>query len=118
MKPEHATTPNESGEVKPERLTIRLRPGESTEETVQRFRRLLERKKARERDSAGTTDVLVPFEQQTTLQMVKEYFADPDAWLDHPNPVFGGRAPRSLIGTADEPMIRNRLIAANFGLFG
>jgi hypothetical protein len=118
MKPEHATTPSEAGDPEPERLTIRLRPGESTEEMVQRFRRLLERKKARERASAGTSDARVPFEEQTTLQMVKDYFANPEAWLDHPNPVFGGRTPRSLIGKGDEAMIRNRLIAANYGLFG
>jgi uncharacterized protein (DUF2384 family) len=116
MKPRQKTR-SESGRPKLRSVTIRLRPGESTEETVERFRRLIERRKAREDALADTPERAVPFEELSTLQMVRDYFADPESWLDHPNPVFGGRTPRSLLGTSDEAMLRDRLIAAEYGLF-
>ena len=41
---------------------------------------------------------------------------DPDAWEHTPNPQFGWREPADLIGTPDEPVLRNLLRAAKSGM--
>jgi hypothetical protein len=42
---------------------------------------------------------------------------DPESWFRTPNPAFAGRQPIELLGTAEEPMLRNRIEAAKLGMF-
>jgi DNA-binding transcriptional ArsR family regulator len=42
---------------------------------------------------------------------------DPRLWLNTPNPQFAGRRPIDLIGTEDEPELRNLIRAAQQGAF-
>jgi len=42
---------------------------------------------------------------------------DPEAWLEAPNPRFSGRKPADLIGTDEEPELRNLIDAAMQGMF-
>jgi DNA-binding transcriptional ArsR family regulator len=42
---------------------------------------------------------------------------DPEAWFRTPNVVFEGRRPIDLLGTPDEPRLRDRIEAAKYGMF-
>jgi hypothetical protein len=53
----------------------------------------------------------------TLLTDVGGFVEDPDAWFRTPNATFEGRKPIELLGTADEPRLRNRIEAAKLGLF-
>jgi len=51
------------------------------------------------------------------LSDVGEVMDDPEQWFHTPNSVFEGRKPVELLGTPDEPRLRNRIEAARQGMF-
>lgn len=51
------------------------------------------------------------------LDDVSGFVDDAEAWFHSPNPEFGGRKPVELLGTAEEPRLRNRIMAAKLGMF-
>jgi DNA-binding transcriptional ArsR family regulator len=51
------------------------------------------------------------------LDDVSGFVDDAEDWFHSPNPAFEGRKPVELLGTADEPRLRNRIAAAKLGLF-
>jgi hypothetical protein len=52
---------------------------------------------------------LLPGEHSDIRIDVNELLANADEWLAAPNSNFGGRRPSELIGTADEPLLRETL---------
>jgi DNA-binding transcriptional ArsR family regulator len=67
---------------------------------------------------------LVPAESPTRpkvpaklMQTIRRVVADPDAWLNRPNPEFEGRRPIDLVGTKDEVILRIVVEAAEQGFF-
>jgi DNA-binding transcriptional ArsR family regulator len=54
---------------------------------------------------------------RTLLEDVGGFVDDPECWFNTPNPAFEGRPPIDLLGTADEPRLRNRIEAAKLGMF-
>jgi uncharacterized protein (DUF2384 family) len=50
-----------------------------------------------------------PDAQASVREEAAEVFANPDAWLDAPNPHLGGRTPRELIGGPNEDLVRDLL---------
>ena len=53
-------------------------------------------------------------------RLLKELSAlvdDPIAWLNTTNEVFEGRKPIDVLGTDDEPRLRNRIKMASQGMF-
>jgi uncharacterized protein (DUF2384 family) len=51
------------------------------------------------------------------LQDVGGFVDDPEKWFRTSNVEFEGRRPVDLLGTSDEPRLRNRIEAAKLGLF-
>ncbi len=51
------------------------------------------------------------------LSEVGEVMDDPEAWFHTPNSVFEGRKPVELLGTPEEPRLRNQIEAARYGMF-
>ncbi len=51
------------------------------------------------------------------IQDIATVVDDPEAWLEAPNPRFSGRKPSDLIGTDEEPELRNLIDAAMQGMF-
>lgn len=51
------------------------------------------------------------------LEDVGGFVEDPARWFNTPNPDFEGRRPVDLLGTTEEPRLRNRIAAARLGLF-
>ena len=51
------------------------------------------------------------------LEDVGGFVEDPARWFNTPNPDFEGRKPVELLGTTEEPRLRNRITAARLGLF-
>lgn len=51
------------------------------------------------------------------LDDVSGFVDDAEAWFHRPNEAFEGRRPVELLGTADEPRLRNRIEAAKLGMF-
>ena len=51
------------------------------------------------------------------LRDVGGFIDDAETWFRTPNPEFEGRQPIELLGTADEPRLRNRIAAAKLGMF-
>jgi DNA-binding transcriptional ArsR family regulator len=51
------------------------------------------------------------------LDDVAGFVDDPEAWFTTPNEVFGGQKPIELLGTDDEPRLRNRIEMAKLGMF-
>lgn len=49
--------------------------------------------------------------------MVRDLVAEPDKWLDMENDQLGGQKPRNLIGSSQEPVLRNLLEAIKYGSF-
>jgi hypothetical protein len=43
--------------------------------------------------------------------------ANPDVWMETENALFGGRKPLDLVGTADEPRLREVVRAIKHGMF-
>jgi hypothetical protein len=59
---------------------------------------------------------LLPWESPNVVDDVQLLWGDSaDAWLDSPNPRFGGRKPRELVGTEDEFSLREMLRAVRYG---
>jgi hypothetical protein len=55
---------------------------------------------------------LLPGEHQDIRVDANIMLANGDDWLSTPNTCFGGRSPASLIGTADESLLRETLRSA------
>jgi hypothetical protein len=51
------------------------------------------------------------------LESLGEILEDPEAWFLEPNTAFGGRRPLELLGTPEEPVLRNQIEAARQGMF-
>jgi uncharacterized protein (DUF2384 family) len=51
------------------------------------------------------------------LDVVSAFVDDAEAWFDRPNEYFEARKPRELLGTDDEPRLRNRIQGARLGFF-
>ena len=51
------------------------------------------------------------------LDDVRGFVDDPESWFRTPNAELEGRKPVDLLGTADEPRLRNRIAAAKLGMF-
>jgi DNA-binding transcriptional ArsR family regulator len=51
------------------------------------------------------------------LYDVGGFVDDPETWFRTPNAEFGGRRPVDLLGTDEEPRLRNRIGAAKLGMF-
>jgi hypothetical protein len=51
------------------------------------------------------------------LDDVRGFVDDPEGWFHTPNAEFGGRRPVDLLGTPDEPRLRNRIAGAKLGMF-
>jgi DNA-binding HxlR family transcriptional regulator len=51
------------------------------------------------------------------LERLGEILVDPEEWFHTPNTVFEGRRPLDLLGTPDEPRLRNQIEAARQGMF-
>jgi hypothetical protein len=51
------------------------------------------------------------------LDDVRGFVDDPEGWFHTPNAEFEGRKPVDLLGTPDEPRLRNRIEAAKCGMF-
>jgi DNA-binding transcriptional ArsR family regulator len=51
------------------------------------------------------------------LADVEGFVDDPEGWFFTPNAEFEGRKPVDLLGTPDEPRLRNRIEAAKLGMF-
>jgi hypothetical protein len=50
-------------------------------------------------------------------ELIDRVVDHPQTWLSTPNPQFGGREPRQLIGTGEESKLVNLLRAVDQGLF-
>ncbi len=55
--------------------------------------------------------------ESTLLKDVGGFVDDPMEWFQTPNEAFDGRKPIDLLGTPDEPRLRNRIEAAKLGMF-
>ncbi len=55
--------------------------------------------------------------ERKLLEDVRGFVDDPEEWFRTPNAAFEGRQPIELLGTADEPRLRNRIEAAKLGMF-
>jgi DNA-binding transcriptional ArsR family regulator len=75
--------------------------------------RFLEGMIAREAQ-ANAADVAI---DPDLLKSLGEVLEDPQAWLRTPNTAFGGRRPLDLLGTPEEPILRDRIKAATLGMF-
>ena len=51
------------------------------------------------------------------VEDVRGFVDDPESWFRTPNAEFEGRKPVDLLGTVDEPRLRNRIAAAKLGMF-
>jgi hypothetical protein len=58
-----------------------------------------------------------PSDERTLQELMQDLLVDPEGWLDEPNPNYGGKKPRELLGTDKEIWIYNSLNAADLGLF-
>ncbi|MGO9464817.1 MAG: antitoxin Xre/MbcA/ParS toxin-binding domain-containing protein [Isosphaeraceae bacterium] len=54
---------------------------------------------------------------RTLLEDVAGFVDDPEQWFRTPNAEFEWRRPIELLGTPDEPRLRNRIEAAKLGMF-
>jgi uncharacterized protein (DUF2384 family) len=64
------------------------------------------------RESEGTvmdSAILLPSEHADIRVDVNELLTNAEEWLATPNSNFGGRRPSELIGTPDEPLLRETL---------
>jgi hypothetical protein len=60
--------------------------------------------------TTGDPDETVPVDQ-----LISAVVPDPDDWKATPNPRLAGRTPGSMIGTPDEPVLRDLLRAVKHG---
>jgi hypothetical protein len=58
-----------------------------------------------------------PIKSADLLELLQTVIDDPEKWLSTPSVQFGGRKPRDLVGTAEEPKIFDLLHAVDQGLF-
>ena len=61
--------------------------------------------------------LISPTIDSSLLQDVGGFVENPEKWFRTSNVEFEGRRPVDLLGTADEPRLRNRIEAAKLGLF-
>jgi hypothetical protein len=60
---------------------------------------------------------LMEGESPDIMQDIRATIPNPEQWLDAPNPHFGLQKPREMIGTDQEPLIRNMLRRIWNGIF-
>jgi hypothetical protein len=72
---------------------------------------------AREALAEADAEEAPPFTVRSVQDLAEDLLMYPEQWLDNPNPNFGGRKPRDLIGTDEEVKVYNILNAADQGLF-
>jgi len=58
-----------------------------------------------------------PIGSTSIEDLVRELLAEPDKWLDTKNEQLGGVKPGDLMGTVNEPVLRNLLEAIKYGSF-
>lgn len=61
---------------------------------------------------------LLPDENPDIEAEVRNALTNADQWLDAPNDSLGGAKPWDLIGTDREPLLRNLIRAAKYGVCG
>jgi DNA-binding transcriptional ArsR family regulator len=61
--------------------------------------------------------LISPTIDSSLLHDVGGFVDDPEKWFRTSNVEFEGRRPVDLLGTSDEPRLRNRIEAAKLGLF-
>ena len=69
--------------------------------------------KPREADGASNGVSIDP----ALLDEIDGLVDDPLLWFTTPNEVFEGRQPIELLGTPEEPRLRNRILMAKLGMF-
>jgi len=63
-----------------------------------------------------TTDTS-PDTTSDLLKDIEDIFADPEAWLNTPLIELRGQKPIDVIGTPDEELLRNMIVAIKHGLY-
>jgi DNA-binding transcriptional ArsR family regulator len=76
------------------------------------FREIRPHKQPRKRPSQTSVRI-----DPGLLDDVRGFVDDPESWFYRPNAEFEERKPVDLLGTADEPRLRNRIAAAKLGMF-
>ena len=61
---------------------------------------------------------LLPDEKANLEEEIRNLLLNADEWLDAPNDQLGGARPWDLIGTDQEPLLRNLVRAAKYGVTG
>jgi hypothetical protein len=61
--------------------------------------------------------VVLPEDGMTTEELAYDIAPDPENWLKEPNSNLGWQAPRDLIGTPLEKVVRDMLLAAKYGIY-
>jgi hypothetical protein len=60
-----------------------------------------------------------PDDDSTTpiLKLIEDVVPNYRLWIDAPNGALGGHAPRDLIGTPDERLLRQMVLAYKYGIY-
>ena len=61
---------------------------------------------------------LLPDEKANLEEEIRDLLLNADEWLDAPNDQLAGARPWDLIGTDQEPLLRNLVRAAKYGVTG
>lgn len=61
---------------------------------------------------------LLPDEKADLVEEARDLLKNADEWLDAPNSQLGGARPWDVIGTAQEPILRDLLRTARYGVAG
>ena len=69
---------------------------------------------ARKKASAPEADAM---DRGPILDLIADVVPDAERWLSTANSLFGGQAPRDLIGTAIEERVREVVLAYKYGVF-
>jgi hypothetical protein len=74
--------------------------------------------RTRPETALGRADIgSVSLIDRTLLKDVGAFVDDAERWFRTPNPAFEGRPPIELLGTDDEPRLRNRIAGDKLGMF-
>jgi len=68
------------------------------------------------RAAAPRPYALLEDESSDVVDDARAIFADADGWLDTPNVLLGGCKPRELLGTDQEPHVRDLLRGIRYGI--
>lgn len=67
-------------------------------------------------ETGGYEVDLLEGESKDILEELRKVVKEPDCWLDCPNEQFGGVAPRDLLGTTEEELIRDAIRRIKHGV--